>query len=395
VILLIGDAIGDVYLEGPSYRQSPEAPVPVILNPKKRYEQGGAMNVANNLRALGSAVELMTNTKVPTKTRILANGKIVARIDEESYEPFSPVIDNYKKYDCVVLSDYNKGSCHEASKIISEANIWGRKVFVDPKRPFATYKGAYLIKANQAEYEAETKEALPTTETCKKLCGKYGFAYIVVTLGKDGMFVCGGPDINLSFGSYGYMRDVVDVTGAGDVVLAAIVHYHMNGDTMEDACRKANKLAGISVSKFGTYVLSAQDIREVEPAKGTVVFTNGCFDILHPGHIHLLRESKKLGGRLIVGINSDESVRRLKGPTRPINGEQQRKAMLEALDIVDEVIIFHDDTPRNIITGLKPKYITKGGDYKPEDVVGNDIAIVHIIPTLPGYSTTGIINGSQ
>jgi D-beta-D-heptose 7-phosphate kinase/D-beta-D-heptose 1-phosphate adenosyltransferase len=206
---------------------------------------------------------------------------------------------------------------------------------------------------------------------------------IVVTMGKDGVYVS-TPDREELIPAD--QRMISDVTGAGDVFIAAMTHFIKKGHDLFEACRKANLLAGISVTKFGTYVLTDEDIMQTK-----VIFTNGCFDILHRGHVEYLRKSRELGARLIVGLNSDASVRRLKGDSRPINKQDDRKRVLESLDCVDEVIIFDEDTPRSLIERVKPDVITKGGDYRPKDVVGNDLASVVIVPLVEGYSTTKIV----
>lgn len=387
MILVIGDSIIDEYIEGTSQRLAPEAPVPVILNPQKTNRLGGANNVFENLLALGPSAEFISDsTNVSRKTRIVANGSIVARIDNEQYKPFNPVVD-FSNYKYVILSDYNKGALHYAVDLVKQANAAGCKVFVDPKKPLGNYQGAFCVKLNREEYKAHTGVDWSLDKTpAAKLCNLYKFEHLIVTLGEEGVLhyehnsgsiahLCGIP------------TKVVDVTGAGDVFMAALVHYYSKGYFIENAILYANKLAALSVSKFGTYILTEEDTDEVEKTNRTI-FTNGVFDVLHPGHLKLLTESKALGGRLVVGINSDASTKRLKGESRPFNSEQTRKAMIEALPYVDEVIVFDEDTPYDLIKSIKPDIITKGGDYKPEDVVGADLARVVIIPYLDGYSTT-------
>jgi D-beta-D-heptose 7-phosphate kinase/D-beta-D-heptose 1-phosphate adenosyltransferase len=183
---------------------------------------------------------------------------------------------------------------------------------------------------------------------------------------------------------------VSDVTGAGDIFIAALTHFLNKESTLLDAVKKANILASSSVTKFGTTVLTEDDI-----CKTKTVFTNGCFDILHKGHVEYLKKSKKLGAKLIVGLNSDKSVKKLKGNDRPINNEQDRKAVLEALDCVDEVYIFNEDTPYELIKSIRPDIITKGGDYTEDEVVGNDLAKVVIVPLVEGYSTTKIVKKTR
>ena len=206
---------------------------------------------------------------------------------------------------------------------------------------------------------------------------------MIITQGERGVFVY-SKDFQ---GQISCERhQVKDVTGAGDVFIAAMTFFLAKGKTLQEAAAKANVLASLSVTKFGTYTLKAEDIKQSK-----IIFTNGCFDILHKGHVEYLKKSKDLGSRLIVGLNSDESVKRLKGLDRPINNQEDRKTVLESLGCVDEVIIFDEDTPYELIKNTRPDIITKGGDYKPEDVVGNDLCDVVIIPLVEGKSTTKTI----
>jgi D-beta-D-heptose 7-phosphate kinase / D-beta-D-heptose 1-phosphate adenosyltransferase len=396
-MIVIGDYITDVFSMGECSRLSPEAPVPVITNIKKFTRAGGAGNVFENLAALsGKNPDLLCNPRLTsTKERIYANGHPVCRIDNEEYEKFDVDMGAFdlSMHKYAILSDYDKGVLHTPSKIIEHLNKQGIKSLVDPKKGLGAYYGAYLIKCNEKEFApyADYKpfDVTRYVQACYHECVLLDFSYIIVTLGSNGFFLY---DHALERGCHGTGKErfVVDVTGAGDVYMAALGHYIEQGDSVLDAAKKANDLAGISVEHLGTYVLTKEDIETT--VKPNVVFTNGCFDILHPGHIHLLNESKKLGKKLIVGLNSDASVKRIKGPNRPILSQDQRKKMLEALGIADEVIIFDEDSPRYLITRLKPDIITKGGDYKPDDVVGADMAKVVIIPTLEDYSTTGVVN---
>jgi D-beta-D-heptose 7-phosphate kinase/D-beta-D-heptose 1-phosphate adenosyltransferase len=399
-ILVIGDAITDTYFTGTATRLSPEAPVPVVLNPEKTMYFGGAANVVENLRALGSKAHFIFDQyNTITKTRIVANGHILARIDEERYREAAKPIVNYDNYSYVVLSDYDKGMLHHRRDIIREAKKSKCKIFVDPKKPFEQYAGAYLLKANLAEFEAEIKKKWDAydIEPCKSICHRYNIENLVITMGAEGVFLYEsnpGPGCGGSRGGHirAEQHNVVDVTGAGDVFLAALVHFQHNGLNLHDSCEMANIFAGISVTKFGTYTLTEEDIVGAWKPKEVVVFTNGCFDVLHSGHVHYLKESKKFGDKLVVGVNSDASVKRLKGPTRPINTAANRKSLLEQFNFVDEVIIFDEDTPLELIKKVRPTYITKASDYTPEEVVGKELATVIIIPKLEGFSSTRIIN---
>lgn len=395
-MIVIGDYIIDKYVMGTATRLSPEAPVPVIIPSLEETRPGGAANVVENLKALGHDPLFIYNDEDKAKkTRIFADGHLICRLDEERYMPYRFNVNGFHiplNTKFAIISDYNKGVVHDPIDIIKQLNKLNIKVLVDPKKPFKYYNGAYLIKANKKEFEAEIGGPFSESDVdlhCERLCDRNNFKFIIITLGADGCYVYG------HFERRGYKiaaekRTVIDVTGAGDVFMAVLAHYLcLSSHFVLGAARLANNLAGISVGHMGTYVLTPKDIGT---EKKKVVFTNGCFDILHPGHIHLLKESKKLGDKLIVGLNSDYSVKMNKGATRPILSQDQRKKMLETLEIADEVIIFDEGTPINLIKQIKPDIITKGGDYKVQDVVGHDVAEVVIIPTVENYSTTGVIN---
>jgi D-beta-D-heptose 7-phosphate kinase/D-beta-D-heptose 1-phosphate adenosyltransferase len=393
-MIVIGDYIKDKYIFGTSTRLSPEAPVPVIIPTHEEVRLGGAYNVVKNLQAFGENPLFIHNQdQGTTKTRIIANGHIICRIDDEEYIPFVPDLNfDLSQHKYAVLSDYNKGVLDDAQTVIWKLNLDGVKVLVDPKKSFTHYRHSWLIKANKSEYESAIGRKYSWNEfreCAEMLCVEYDFKYLIVTLGADG-YALYDYERNSCRSEKGEERTVLDVTGAGDVFMAALA-YFVQTMPVERAASRANILAGISVGHMGTYVLTEKDIETV-CAKPNTVFTNGCFDILHPGHIHLLKESKKLGRRLIVGINSDASVQKIKGFDRPILKQHQRKIMLETLDIANEVIIFDEETPYELIKKIRPDIITKGGDYKIENVVGNDIAKVVIIPTVENYSTTRVIN---
>lgn len=391
-MIVIGDNIEDIYIFGTSIRLSPEAPVPVIIPLKTERRPGGAANVVENLRALGENPEFIYNPdQFLTKTRVIANGQIICRIDDEEYADYDPTPQfDVSHHSLAVLSDYNKGVLNDPVKVIKNLRLKGIKSIVDGKKPPSCYYGAWTFKCNQKEFEHLLGKEFNFNEAkeyCERCCERCDFDYMIVTLGSRGCF--GYDHTNRSaFINSAKERAIRDVTGAGDVFLAAFAHF-IQSDDFVHAVKKANILAGISVEHFGTYVLTEEDVEKV---KVKTVFTNGCFDILHPGHIHLLKESKKLGNKLIVGLNSDESIRRIKGPSRPILPQDQRKKMIEALGIADEVIIFNEDSPRQLMMKLKPDIITKGGDYKVRDVIGSDSFKTVIIPTLENYSTTGVIN---
>jgi D-beta-D-heptose 7-phosphate kinase/D-beta-D-heptose 1-phosphate adenosyltransferase len=379
-VLVIGDIIIDKYIYGTSTRISPEAPVPVITYKREVETLGGAGLVYENLKSLGVDVELVDIfDKASVKTRVICDGHYVTRIDDDYHADSKQLLDyilsrDFSDYKYVILSDYNKGTLDESLKIIEHLNTFGCKVIVDPKEHANHYKGAWLVKPNYKEF------------------GDFGF-----TNWQDNIITTNAGDnvvANIDNVVYDIAVDAVevnDVTGAGDCFLAAFVYGLTKEYTYEKCLQLAVKGSTKAVTHVGTYTLAVSDLED------RVVFTNGVFDILHKGHFKLLAVAKTLGEKLIVGINSDASVKRLKGETRPINDQMKRISQLEILPWVDEVIVFDDDTPYELIKELTPHVIVKGGDYTVEQVVGNDLAKVHLVPTVEGYSTTNIIgdiNGS-
>ena len=381
MIVVIGDIIIDEYVYGTSTRLSPEAPVPVVKHEKTERTLGGAGNVYNNIKSLTDDVTLIGYrndttdwpvelfcTHMPLKQRIYADKHYITRIDREQKIDNSTLFDYVKKrvHNCtVVISDYNKGTIQDPQRLIKILKDNGCYVIVDPKQHLDLYAGADVIKPNKQEYE-EYNNGVDTD--------------MVVTLGADGYMI---NDKHYPT----QQQDVYDVTGAGDTFLAVMSYFLDFGENLEFACEMANKGAGVSVQHNGVYVVHWKDL---DP-RPTVVFTNGCFDIVHRGHIDMLKASKKMGDWLVVGLNTDSSIKRIKGNDRPINNQNDRKIMLESLDFVDEVILFDEDTPEQLIKNIKPDIITKGGDYTIETVVGHELAKVVIIPTVENYSTTNTI----
>lgn len=373
-VLVIGDVILDKYLYGTSKRISPEAPVPVVSFTEEKTSMGGAALVYENLKSLGVDVTLC-NTGQPNsiKTRVICDGHYITRIDDDKQADGDAVLQivkqsDFSHYDIVILSDYNKGSLTQAEKIIKHINKFGCKIIVDPKTDMSIYKDAWLVKPNEKEYIKYFKNwdgNIITTRAGKSVIAKIDSKEYEVPV---------------------ETVEVSDVTGAGDCFMAAFVY----GLTKEYGLKKCLEIAvkgsTESVKHAGTYILKREDVEH------TVVFTNGVFDILHIGHLKLLRYAKTLGNRLIVGINSDSSVKRLKGNLRPINGQDTRKESLLELGFVDEVVVFEEDTPLELITKLEPDIIVKGGDYTFDTVVGNNLAKVVIFPTVEGHSTTRIID---
>ena len=374
-VLIIGDIIIDRYIYGTSTRISPEAPVPVVKYQREVEKLGGAGLVYENLKSLGVDVEMYdTLEDHSVKTRIICDGHYITRIDEDKDADSNAVLQRIKQadfsaYDIVVLSDYDKGTLDNAKKIIKHINKFNCKVIVDPKRYAHDYEGAWLVKPNNSEYTKfefdEWQGNIITTDAGHNVSATIDDKEYTV------------PVNNL---------EVADVTGAGDCFMAAFVYGLTKGYTHKKCLEVAVKGSTESVKHAGTYILKQEDVED------TVVFTNGVFDILHIGHLKLLRHAKTLGNRLIVGINSDSSVKRLKGDLRPINGEDTRKESLLELGFVDEVVVFEEDTPLQAITKLEPDIIVKGGDYTFDTVVGNHLAKVVIFPTVEGHSTTRIID---
>jgi D-beta-D-heptose 7-phosphate kinase/D-beta-D-heptose 1-phosphate adenosyltransferase len=386
-ILVAGDLIQDIFIYGTSDRINPEGPFPLVSQSYTEEKLGGVGNVLNNLISLGiEPIFVYPNEKnISTKTRIAVNNRIIFRYDNDVYSEEYLTPENFDTFDLsgieyVILSDYNKGFLREVSPVIKMLNDKGCKVIVDPKQTFNVYKGAWCIKPNQKEFEEFYGPV--TKENIRKFAAINQHKLVIITMGDKGLvYYYQG----IYFEKPAIKNQVADVTGAGDCFLAAFAYGLMKDMTVPDAIKIANIGAGISVQHLGTYNLKPSDLIK------TVVFTNGCFDILHRGHIELLETSKSYGDYLIVGLNSDESIKRLKGETRPIMNQEDRKRTLECLKFVDEVIIFDEDTPYNLIKQIKPDIITKGGDYKIDEVVGNDLARVIIIPYVNGHSTSNIL----
>lgn len=377
---VVGDYMTDEYIHGKCERLSPESPIPIFIKTHAELKDGGAGNVVINLDSLGHDTVLYRGRSHIRKIRYVCDNRILFRVDEEQIinetEPYIN-FDSDTKY--VVLSDYNKGMFYMCQNIVTDLKKEGKILFVDPKRPLSNYKGADYIKLNSKEIK-EYCEGLTYTE----LLREYGFKALIITDNTGCVIVTRDYTTNIKTESV----EISDVTGAGDVFMAALVSFMSKGKGLEEACVAACKLASISVTKFGTYRLTDEDIKKATPK---TVFTNGVFDILHRGHVEYLKKSKELGDILIVGINSDESVKKNKGFCRPINNENDRKKVLESLSFVDQVIIFDETTPYELIKKLRPDIITKGADYAPLNVVGKDLAEVKIIPYVKDYSTTNII----
>ena len=449
MILVIGDFMIDHYLWGKSSRVSPEAPVPVVEVIKEEDRLGGAGNVVNNLLTLGSKVVISTvlgdenermfnllneidtngvfvdnNRKTIIKSRVIASNHQVIRYDKETKQDISSeyeskilnfVKENISQIDLILLSDYNKGILTEnlTQNIINLANENNKKLIIDPKDNFHKYKNAYMIKPNKKELSIATNMEINSNEDLLKagwkLKKELNLKYLLVTLSEDGMALFGEEFIQIPT----LAREVYDVTGAGDTVLASLGYFLAKNDNLIDAMHFANAAAAVVVGKVGSAtvtideilhyeknidnsvehkIISFDEIETLNIKDKKIVFTNGCFDILHLGHVKYLQKARALGDLLIVGVNSNESVSRLKGPTRPVNDEFDRAYLLASLEVVDYVVIFNEDTPYELIKKVKPDILVKGADYKDKEVVGSDIAKeVRLIEFVDGKSTTNII----
>lgn len=462
-ILIIGDLMLDAYYQGEVTRISQEAPVPILKKQGgKRYVPGGACNVAANMIAAGSNVSLAgavgldangemllsnlndkgidtsliqkIDTETITKYRFLSGrNQQLLRMDVEDVEDIKSKID-YKAllqsirericdFNIIILSDYLKGvlTYDFSQAVLTIAKEAGLKVLVDVKDPhYEKYKGAWLLKPNLKEIKSLTHMPVGNDEeiieASRHLLVECECEYVLTTCGSRGMVLVWKDGFH-RLDTVG--REVYDVTGAGDTVIAYLASSLAEGKDIITSMEIANYAAGIQVGKVGTSTVYIQEVREIMDGLGStyfhkklrwrdldsfkgkvagrkIVFTNGCFDILHVGHKRYLEEARSLGDLLVVGVNSDESVRRLKGSDRPVNTERDRVEMLTALNCVDYVILFEDDTPYDLINRIKPQVLVKGGDYKPEDVVGKDIVEsnggeVVIIPLVEGKSTTAVI----
>ena len=462
-ILVIGDLMIDHYLWGSCDRISPEAPVQVVNVKKESSVLGGAGNVINNLFALGAKVDVISvmgddavanelksllekievsssnliveeNRKTSKKSRLIASQQQVLRYDMESIDDISEqssnkilenLKSNIKKYDSIILSDYGKGvlTTNLTKEIIKIANENKVKVLVDPKgKDYSKYKGSYTLTPNKKEAMEATnidiKDEKSLVKALEDLKQKCDLEVSLITLSENGIAILKDELIVKPT----VAREVYDVTGAGDTVIASIAFALGNDLNIEEAISFANLAAGVVVGKIGSATATLDEIYEYESSlhKSSstshiktfqeieklaykfhelgkkVVFTNGCFDILHAGHVKYLEVAKSYGDVLIVGVNADSSVRKLKGPTRPINNQDDRAYILASLESVDYVVIFEEETPYELIKLVKPHTLVKGGDYEGKDVVGQDIANeLKLVQFVDGKSTTNTIKRIQ
>lgn len=440
-ITVIGDVMIDWYLHGESSRISPEAPVPVVNFKESKFQLGGAANVANNLKHLeiepfligavgkdhfGSLLKehlkvekikfnLLSEKSFQTicKQRLMSSNQQLARIDYEQYfhaSKLSNILNtftkNIAKTDLIIVSDYGKGTVSNARKLIQSARKLKKKILIDPKgKDFTKYKGANLITPNKSEFEnimGKVGSKKDLENKAKKMLEHLDLESLIVTLGSEGMYVLTKSNKKI-IGNFinAYPQEVFDVSGAGDTTISALGAALSEDNDIFSAAEFANLAASISVSKLGTSTVSKDEVTNLEASKSNkeqvIVFTNGCFDIIHSGHLDLLKEAKSYGDKLIVGLNSDKSVSKLKGPERPIIGQSERKKILSALKFVDEVIIFNEENPLKLIKKLKPSILVKGADYTKEQVVGGAFVEsyggeIKLVKLTKGKSSSKIIN---
>ncbi len=458
-ILVVGDIMIDHYLWGKCERISPEAPVQVVEVLRESETLGGACNVMNNLIALEAdvygcgvigddevgdkvlielaqkgvnTVGIFKEDDRPTtkKSRVLASHQQIIRVDRESKKEISAkseehILEFFSKniglFDAVVLSDYGKGVLKDSltKELINISKRAGKKVFVDPKgSDFSKYSGSYLMTPNKKEASLASGIEIDSSEKLKEagflLKKRYDLEISLITLSEDGIAIFEDEMRRIPT----VAKEVYDVTGAGDTVIAALSYAISIGEDIYKACDFANAAAAVVVGKIGCATATFAEITEyrhslnrsrsedkiidtkslkklidhLKAQSRKIVFTNGCFDILHAGHVKYLQEAKSFGDVLILGLNSDDSIKRIKGEGRPINSEDDRAIVLASLESVDYVIKFDEDTPYKIIEKIAPDVLVKGGDYKDREVVGSELSKeVILVDFVEGKSTTKII----
>jgi D-beta-D-heptose 7-phosphate kinase/D-beta-D-heptose 1-phosphate adenosyltransferase len=458
-IWVVGDLMLDEYVMGAVERISPEAPVPVVRVRDTEQRLGGAANVARQVAALGATVSLagligddptgeeflrlcaaagidtravikLKERRTTRKLRILGHSQQLLRLDWEDVQPSSlqttvrmvSALTEGPRPDAIILSDYAKGVLTPEA-ISSITRLGTGPVVVDPKhRDFTRYRGATTITPNLRELEAAAGHTLDPDDiaavaaAARPLAAAAGLEAMVVTLGDRGMLVV--PVSGQEIAVPAIQRAVYDVTGAGDTAISVLTLSLAAQASLMEAARLANAAAGVSVGQIGAVAVDAGSIRDAlaahpdskvlgrddlvaraatwRMAGKRIVFTNGCFDLLHAGHLSLLSQAAKLGDVLVLAINSDASVRRLKGPERPLVPEEDRAAVLAALGFVDAVTIFDEDTPLEVLQSVRPHVLVKGGDYQLSDVVGREFieangGRVALVPLTPEKSTTALV----
>lgn len=460
-VLVLGDVMLDRYWFGATNRISPEAPVPVVRVQQNEDRAGGAANVAMNIASLNVPVQLLgligndetgtalttllekqkidcdfvhlTSHPTITKLRILSRHQQLLRLDFEedfqqinSEELLQKLESAVKNVGALILSDYGKGTLNQVQQMIQIARRANVAVLIDPKgTDFERYRGATLLTPNMSEFEAVVGKCNTEEEIIEKglkLISDFELTALLVTRSEKGMTLLRPhqPAFHLPTEA----KEVFDVTGAGDTVISVLATALADGRSFEEACYLSNVAAGIVVGKLGTSTVSTVELENaihgrtntgfgimtenelkaaVKLAKDRgekVVMTNGCFDILHPGHVSYLENARKLGDRLVVAVNSDASVKRLKGDSRPINDLDSRMAVLAGLSSVDWLVAFEEDTPQRLIGEILPDLLVKGGDYKPEDIAGSkevweNGGDVKVLNFEDGCSTSNVIKKIQ
>ena len=456
-VLVVGDVMLDRYWHGPTNRISPEAPVPVVKVTMVEERPGGAANVAMNIASLGANSRLVGLTGIDdaakaltenlngvnvrcdfvaipthptiTKLRVVSRNQQLIRLDfEEGFENVDaqPMLERIEQalphIGALVLSDYAKGALAEVEKMIALANKAGVPVLIDPKgHNFERYRGATLLTPNMSEFEAivgRCKDNKDVEEKGMQLLESLELSALLITRSEQGMSLIRRNEAPLHLPTEA--QEVFDVTGAGDTVIGVLAASIASGRPLHEACALANAAAGVVVGKLGTSTVSPielenairgraengfgvmtesqlkQAVADARARGERVVMTNGCFDILHAGHVSYLANARKLGDRLIVAVNSDASTRRLKGETRPVNPLDQRMIVLGALGAVDWVVPFEEDTPQRLISEILPDILVKGGDYQPDEIAGSKEVWaaggqVMVLNFEDGISTTNII----
>ncbi len=458
-IAIIGDLMIDHYMWGSCNRISPEAPVQVVSVERETRVLGGAGNVINNLQSLGAEVSIFSvigddsnakemqrlleqrevssitiinesGRRTTKKSRIIASNQQVIRYDDETtkeivlssqFHLFEAFKQEIFLYDMVIISDYAKGvlTPNLTRDIISLSKDFNKPILVDPKgSDYSKYYGATLLTPNRKEATLATGvdivDDVSLEKAIRKLKDDLGLDYSIITLSEDGIALLDSEVKTIPT----VAREIFDVTGAGDTVIASLGVALASGMSIEEACDFSNKAAAIVVAKVGSATVTLNEIEEYEHSLNQgqseskikdfeqieriskrlreqgrkIIFTNGCFDILHRGHATYLQKAKELGDILILGLNSDESITRLKGIGRPINNLEDRAFLIGALESVDFVVPFVEDTPYELIKLVQPNILVKGADYKGKEVVGSDIADeVKLIEFVSGKSTTSLI----
>ncbi len=458
-ILVVGDLMLDSYWQGLIERISPEAPVPIVHVEDKTMRIGGAGNVAVNISSLGGRVSLMSvigrdeaaqhladlleKTEVTNhciqqedvattiKLRVLSQHQQLIRLDFESTQhavQYAEVSASYTSLlndaDIVVLSDYGKGMLADASSFIQYANAKDIKVLVDPKhKDFSRYQGAYLITPNKKEFEAaiglfHSQEDLE--QKAREAIEQYELGGMLVTQGEKGMTLVLKNEQAVHFPARA--QEVFDVTGAGDTVIASLAAGLSAGLSVQDAVHLSSIAAAIVVGRVGTASVTLDEVLAAEHGSGSInlsskiisqqdlekvvkqarvqhkkiVMTNGCFDLMHSGHVRYLEQAARLGDILIVAVNSDASVQKLKGMDRPINALEDRMTVLAALASVSIVVAFEEETPEQLICRIKPDILVKGSDYQKHQIAGAQCAgEVHLVNLVDGKSTSSMVEKIQ